>query len=401
MPIGLYALAVAAFAMGMAEFIVVGILPAIAYDIHIDVPSAGLLVTLYAVGVAVSAPVLTAVTSQANRRLLASGLMCLFIFSNIIAWLAPSFSVLLISRVLAGISHGVFFSIASVIASGLVAKEKAGRAISIMFTGLTVALVTGGPLGTLISDAFGWRAAFLGIAVTGIIAMAAMLFWLPKDLKKSASVSFLSQFEVLIKPRLLLVFTITAIGHCGSFVAFTFLSEILQGQTGYSLAAVGIIFVCYGVGVMLGNNFFARFADRRGAIPALLWVYTLLSLALLTLGFTASSKIAVIPVIIAWGAFAFGNVPVLQLYVMQQAKKILPEATESASSMNISAFNIGIAAGAWFGGIVVAKAGVSSVGEAAGTIVAVNIILVLLSGYLDKRNYARGSSPCERCREPS
>lgn len=401
MPVSLYALAVAAFAMGMAEFIVVGILPAIAYDIHIDVPSAGLLVTLYAVGVAISAPVLTAVTSQANRRLLASGLMCLFILSNIIAWLAPSFSVLLISRVLAGVSHGVFFSIASVIASGLVAKEKAGRAISIMFTGLTVALVTGGPVGTMISEAFGWRAAFLGIAVTGAIAMAAMLIWLPKNLKTSGASSFLSQFEVLIKPRLLLVFAITTIGHCGSFVAFTFLSEILQGQTGYSLTSVGLIFVCYGAGVMLGNNYFARLADRRGAITALLWVYVMLSLALLTLGLTASSKVAVIPVIIAWGAFAFGNVSVLQLYVMQQAKKILPHATEAASSMNISAFNIGIAAGAWFGGIVVAKSGVGSVGEVAGIIVSINVILVLISGYLDRRHYANSSVPCDSCQEPS
>lgn len=401
MPVGLYALAVAAFAMGMAEFIVVGILPAIALDINIDVPSAGLLVTLYAVGVAVSAPVLTAVTSQANRRLLAAGLMCLFIFSNIVAWLAPSFSVLLISRVLAGISHGVFFSIASVIASGLVAKEKAARAISIMFTGLTVALVTGGPLGAMISEAFGWRTAFLGIAVTGAIAMAAMLTWLPKNIQTSGATSFLSQFEVLIKPRLLLVFAITAIGHCGSFVAFTFLSEILQGQTGYSLASVGIIFVCYGVGVMLGNNFFARLADRRGAVIALLWVYALLSLALLTLGLTASSKVAVIPVIIAWGAFAFGNVPVLQLYVMQQAKKILPHATEAASSMNISAFNVGIAVGAWFGGIVVAKSGVGSVGEVAGAIVSINVILVLVSAYLDKRNYPDYPVPCESCQEPS
>lgn len=308
---------------------------------------------------------------------------------------------LLISRVLAGISHGVFFSIASVIASGLVAKEKAARAISIMFTGLTVALVTGGPVGAMISEAFGWRTAFLGIAVTGAIAMAAMLTWLPKNIKTSGATSFLSQFEVLIKPRLLLVFAITAIGHCGSFVAFTFLSEILQGQTGYSLASVGIIFVCYGVGVMLGNNFFARLADRRGAVIALLWVYALLSLALLTLGLTASSKVAVIPVIIAWGAFAFGNVPVLQLYVMQQAKKILPHATEAASSMNISAFNVGIAVGAWFGGIVVAKLGVGSVGEVAGAIVSINVILVLVSAYLDKRNYPDSSVPCESCQEPS
>ncbi len=387
MPVGLYALAVAAFAIGMAEFIVVGILPNIAYDVHVDVPSAGLMVTLYAVGVAISAPVLTAVTSNANRRLLAAGLMLLFIIANVTAWLAPDFITLLVSRVLAGIAHGVFFSIASVIASQLVPKEKAGRAISVMFTGLTIALVTGGPVGTFISEAFGWRTAFLAIAFTGVLAMLAMLIWLPRNLENGENGTFLSQFEVLFKPRLLLVFAITGIGHCGAFVAFTYLSEILQAQTGYSLSAVGIIFVCYGVGVTLGNAYFARLADRQGPIKALIWIYAILTAVLLTLEFTAASKLLIVPVVILWGAVAFGNVPVLQLYVMQQAEKVLPRAAEAASSMNIAAFNIGIAAGAWIGGGVVERSGISAVGMVSGMIVSVNVLLVLISGLLDRKTH--------------
>lgn len=385
MPVGLYALAVAAFAMGMAEFIVVGILPNIAHDVQVSVPSAGLLVTLYAVGVAVSAPLLTAVASRINRRRLAAGLMMLFILANVVAWLAPNFSTLLVSRVLAGIAHGVFFSIASVIASQLVPKERAGRAISVMFTGLTIALVTGGPVGSFISEAMGWRTAFLAIGITGVVAMLAMLVWLPREFEAKEASSFLSQFDVLLKPRLILVFIITGIGHCGAFVAFTYLSEILQVQTGFSLSAVGIIFVCYGIGVTLGNAFFARMADRRGPAFTLVWIYALLSMVLLTLSLTALSQVAIVPVVILWGAVAFGNVPVLQLYVMQQAEKILPHATEAASSMNIAAFNVGIAAGAWIGGLVVTCAGLNSVGSIAGLIVSVNVLLVLISALIDRK----------------
>ena len=183
MPLALWALTLSAFAIGTTEFVIVGLVPTIAADLGVSLPSAGLLVSLYAVGVAIGAPILTALTGRWNRKIVLMSLMGLFVMGNLLAWQAPSYETLILARILTGLAHGVFFSIGSMIATSLVSKEKEASAIAIMFTGLTVALVTGVPLGTWIGQHFGWRATFLVVSVLGLIALIGSAILVPKNLK--------------------------------------------------------------------------------------------------------------------------------------------------------------------------------------------------------------------------
>src|SRR4249920_3869032 len=197
MPIALLALTLSAFAIGTTEFVIVGLIPTVAADLGIGLPSAGLLVSLYALGVAIGAPVLTALTGKLPRKMLLLGLMALFTAGNLLAWQAPGYETLVAARVLTGLAHGVFFSIGSTIATGLVAKDKAASAIAIMFTGLTVALVTGVPLGTFIGQHFGWRETFLAVSALGVIAFIGSLIYVPKNIAHSKPASLLQQLQVL------------------------------------------------------------------------------------------------------------------------------------------------------------------------------------------------------------
>lgn len=227
MPLALLALTISAFAIGTTEFVIVGLIPTIAADLGVSLPSAGLLVSLYALGVAVGAPVLTALTGKLPRKTLLLSLMALFTVGNLLAWLSPGYEALIAARVLTGLAHGVFFSIGSTIATGLVPKEKAASAIATMFSGLTVALVTGVPLGTFIGQHFGWRATFLAVAALGVVAIAGSLLFVPRKLAHSRPASLLQQLAVLRQPRLLLVYAMTAVGYGGTFVAFTYLAPML------------------------------------------------------------------------------------------------------------------------------------------------------------------------------
>lgn len=386
MPIALYALAAAAFAIGMAEFVVVGILPAIATDMAVDIPTAGQLVSLYALGVALAAPLLTAATGKIDRRMLSVSLMLAFVAANLIAWQASSYPMLLIGRVLAGMVQGVFYSMATVLAMNLVSKEKSGQAIALVFTGLTVALVTGVPLGTFIANFFGWRVTFLFISALGLASAIAQWMLLPKKIERPKPAKLHQQLSVILIPRMLLVFLITCLGYGGAFIAFTYLSKILQTVTGFSVNTVSIVLIFYGVAVTLGNIYCAKFADSKGPIKALVVMFTLLSIVLLLIAPASTNPYLMVPLLMVWGAMAFGSIPVLQLYVIQQAETHAPKSIDASSSMNISAFNAGIALGAWAGGIVVAHYGLLATGTVAAAVVAFSILLVLLSGYFDKKH---------------
>ncbi|WP_374074479.1 MFS transporter [Bdellovibrio bacteriovorus] len=386
MPLALFALTISAFAIGTTEFVIVGLLPTISNDLQVSLPSAGLLVSLYALGVAVGAPVLTALTSRFSRKNLLVGLMALFTVGNILAWLSPSYGALTVARILTGLAHGVFFSIGSTIAASLVAKEKAASAIAIMFTGLTVALVTGVPLGTFIGQHFGWRATFLAVSLLGAIAFFGSLFLIPKNIAQAAPAKLRAQVKVLKQPRLLLVYAMTALGYGGSFIAFTFLAPILQKITGYSESAVGLVLLVYGVSVAFGNIWGGKLADRLGPIKALQMIFLGLALVLFVFTFTASSSIASLVTILLWGAVAFGNVPGLQIYVVRQAERFAPEAVDVASGLNIASFNLGIAFGAWAGGLLVERFDLMTTPWVGSLIVLGAVGLTTLAGYLDRRD---------------
>lgn len=386
MPLALWALTLSAFAIGTTEFVIVGLIPTIAASLGVSVPSAGLLVSLYALGVAVGAPVLTALAKRVPRKQLLIGLMMLFTLGNLVAWMAPGYTALMAARVLTGLAHGVFFSIGSTIATSLVPKEKAASAIALMFTGLTVALVTGVPLGTFIGQHFGWQATFLAVSLLGVVAIVGSWILVPGNIAGSKPASLPTQLAVLKKPRLLLVYAMTTLGYGGSFIAFTYLAPILQEVSGFAASSVSLVMLVYGVSVAAGNIWGGKLADRKGPLPALQIVFALLALVLLVLSFTAPNKWLVLATVLAWGAVAFGNVPGLQVYVVQRAERDAPQAVDVASGLNIAAFNVGIALGAWGGGLVVAHFGLMATPPIGALIVVGAFALTTLAGWLDRRD---------------
>jgi len=386
MPLALWALALSAFAIGTTEFVIVGLIPTIAASLQVSVPSAGLLVSLYALGVAIGAPLLTAMTGRVPRKQLLLGLMVLFTIGNLVAWMAPDYTALMAARVLTGLAHGVFFSIGSTIATSLVPKEKAASAIALMFTGLTVALVTGVPLGTFIGQHFGWQATFLAVSLLGVIAVIGSAILVPSDIAGSKPAPLLMQLAVLKKPRLLLVYAITTLGYGGSFIAFTYLAPILQQVSGFAASTVSLVMLVYGVSVAAGNIWGGKLADRLGPVRALQIVFALLALVLLVLAFTAPSKPLVLITVLAWGAVAFGNVPGLQVYVVRRAERDAPQAVDVASGLNIAAFNVGIALGAWGGGLIVAHLGLMATPWIGALVVVGALLLTTLAGWLDRRD---------------
>ncbi|MBC7857907.1 MAG: MFS transporter [Burkholderiaceae bacterium] len=390
MPLALWALTLSAFAIGTTEFVIVGLIPTIAASLGVSVPSAGLLVSLYALGVAVGAPVLTALTGRVPRKQLLLGLMALFTVGNLIAWMAPGYEALVAARVLTGLAHGVFFSIGSTIATSLVPKDKAASAIALMFTGLTVALVTGVPLGTFIGQSFGWQATFLAVSALGVIAFIGSAILVPHDIAAGTPASLPTQLAVLKKPRLLLVYAMTALGYGGTFVAFTYLAPILQDVSGFSAASVGLVMLVYGVSVAFGNIWGGRLADRKGPIRALQIVFALLALVLFALTFTAANAWSALATVLVWGAVAFGNVPGLQVYVVGRAERDAPQAVDVASGLNIAAFNLGIAGGAWGGGLIVAHLGLMATPWIGALVVIGALGLTTLAGWLDRREEEAG-----------
>ncbi len=385
MPLALYALTIAAYAIGTTEFVIVGLLPTVASDLAISLPLAGLIVSIYALGVTFGAPVLTALTGKLQRKPLLLGLMALFILGNMTAALAPSYGMLLIGRVLSAFAHGVFFSVGATIAADLVPENRRASAIALMFMGLTVAIVTGVPLGTLIGQTFGWRATFLAVSGLGVIAFLAILALLPAKLSKAEPAGLMEQVRVLSSGRLLLVFAMTAFGYGGTFVTFTYLAPMLQQITGFSQGSVSLVLVLYGLAIAFGNLLGGRVADRD-PVKALTVLFLLQALVLALFTFTAPYPVAALVTLAALGFLSFANVPGLQLYVVQMASQVRPGAVDVASALNIAAFNLGIAGGAFIGGLVVESPfGLAATPLFGAVLVAVALGLTVLSGVLDRR----------------
>ncbi len=306
MPLALFALTVAAYAIGTTEFVIVGLLPTVASDLGITLPLAGLIVSVYALGVTFGAPVLTALTGRLGRKPLLVGLMALFIAGNALAALSPSYEMLLVGRVLSAFAHGVFFSVGATIAADLVAPDRRASAIAMMFMGLTVAIVTGVPLGTFIGQTFGWRATFWAVAGLGLVALAAIALLLPSNLKRETPAGLTQQVRVLGSGRLLIVFAMTALGYGGTFVTFTYLSPLLQTITGFSANMVSLVLVLYGVAIAIGNLVGGRIADRD-PVKALAVMFALQAAALAMLTLTAPSPVLALVTLAAIGFPAFSS----------------------------------------------------------------------------------------------
>ncbi|MBO7746805.1 MFS transporter [Paenibacillus sp. MWE-103] len=383
--LALLALAISAFAIGTTEFISVGLLPLIAEDLHISITAAGLTVTLYALGVTVGAPVLTSLTSQVSRKTLLLWIMIVFIGGNLLAATASGVAVLLVARVIAAFAHGIFMSIGSTLAADLVPENRRASAISIMFSGLTVATVTGVPIGTFIGQQLGWRAAFFAIVAIGAIAFIANLALVPSGLRKGARIRLGDQVKLVTKGRLLLVFLITALGYGGTFVVFTYLSPLLHEVTGFKESTVAVILLMYGIAIAIGNIIGGKAANRNPA-RALLYMFALQAVVLLVLAFTAPYQIAGLITIFFMGLFAFMNVPGLQVYVVTLAERFAPQAKDVASAVNIAAFNAGIALGAYLGGVVTDSAGLIHTTWVGAVMVAAAVALTAWAKLLERKD---------------
>ncbi|MCA1321498.1 MFS transporter [Bacillus tianshenii] len=381
----LLALAVSAFAIGTTEFISVGLLPLISQDLDVPVTTAGLTVSLYALGVTLGAPILTALTSRMSRKTLLLWIMVIFIIGNSIAASASGIGVLLFARVISAFSHGVFMSIGSTIAANLVPENKRASAISIMFTGLTVATVTGVPFGTFIGQQFGWRIAFMAIVAVGIIAFLAVSILIPSDLPKGAKTKISDQAKLLKNGRLLLVFMITALGYGGTFVVFTYLAPLLQDITGFGAETVVIILLVYGIAIAIGNIIGGKVANQK-PIVALFYMFLVQAIVLFALTFTAPYKIAGLITIFLMGIFAFMNVPGLQVYVVMLAERFVPSAVDVASAINIAAFNAGIAIGSYLGGVITDSIGLIHTAWIGGLMVLAAVLLTGLSMSLERKD---------------
>ncbi|MDW4065026.1 MFS transporter [Staphylococcus saprophyticus] len=345
------ALAMSAFAIGMTEFISVGLLPLIKDSFNTTISLAGLTVSLYAVGVTIGAPLLTPMTNKIRRKHLLIGIMLIFIIANTLAAFSTTFSMLLAMRVLSALMHGVFMSIATAIASDLVSPDKRSSAIAMMFTGLTVATITGVPLGTWIGQQFGWEASFITIAIIGFLSLVINIISVPNDLNEYEQASMLEQLTVFKNKSLMMVYLITALGYGGTFVVYTYLTTLLTDTLHYSDDAVVILLVIYGVMVAIGNTLGGKLTNNRPR-QVLIGIFLIQAIVLLIVGVTVSHQILGTIAILIMGLFAFMNVPGLQLIVVLFAERKNKATTNFASSLNIASFNIGITLGSVIGGYV-------------------------------------------------
>ncbi|MBL3658965.1 MFS transporter [Fulvivirga sediminis] len=379
MPIAIWALTASVFAIGTTEVVMIGLLPTIAKEFSISIASTGWLVTSYAIGVALGGPIVTAFTNNVSRKKLLLAIVSLFVVSNSLAFVSSSFTLLIIARVLSGVAHGVFVGIGANIASSMVSTEKRATAIAIMFTGLTVAMVTGVPLGSYIGQQFGWRFTFGGIAVLGFICLLANQVCLPNDINQAVSIRLQDQFKVLKNKSILLGFSLTLFSFAALFGTFTYLSPLLQSITGFKENQVTLILLFYGVAVAFGNLLGGRFSNKNPA-KTLFFLFVVLSI---TFGFMYALlpyKIPALVLVAIMGFIGFATVPGMQLYVIQLSEKYLQGTEDVSSVLNISAFNVGIALGASIGGMLMSTSlGLSSITLMSAVFSVIAIIMAIIT----------------------
>ena len=369
----LLALAAGAFGIGVTEFAPMGLLPVIATDLGVSIPTAGLLISAYALGVMLGAPLMTLTTGRVPRRTLLIGLAGIFTIGNLLSALSTDYGMLLAARVITSLNHGAFFGVGSIVAAGLVAPNRQAGAVAAMFMGLTIANVVGVPLATWAGDVLGWRASFWGIAGIGVLVMVALRLTLP-NLPAPSGGNVAAELRVLGRGAVLAALALTVIGSSAMFTVFTYIAPILREQTHASLGFVTAMLVTYGLGLTVGNWLGGKFADR--SVDRTL-IVTLASLAAILVAFAVAMPFAVPTSVLVflWGVASFALVPPLQVRVMAAAG----DAPNLASSVNIGAFNLGNAIGAAVGGAVIAGGlGYPAVSIAGAIAAGLGLLLVLV-----------------------
>ncbi|RZN31558.1 MFS transporter [Bradyrhizobium sp. Leo121] len=393
MPIAVLALTAGAFGIGTTEFVIMGLLLQVAADMQVSVSAAGLLISGYALGVFVGAPILTLATRRMPRKAVLLALMAIFTLGNAACALAPSYGLLMAARVLTSLAHGTFFGVGSVVATSLVAEDKRASAIATMFVGLTVATILGVPFGAWIGLSLGWRAAFWAVTAIGVGAFAVVALFVPGSVGEDGNaVKVRDELAVMLRPQVQLCLAMTVLGYAGVFTVFTYIQPILTRVTGFSDAAVSPILLVFGLGLSIGNVAGGRLADR--GLPRAL-IGTLAALAVVLVAMTAVLPLKVLTIVLVGllGIAAFATVAPLQLRVLETAGEA---GRTLASSLNIAAFNLGNAFGAWAGGITIDYGlGLTALPLVAAAITSAGLVLALWSLRLDRPQARAATCPAE------
>ncbi|MET8897445.1 MFS transporter [Streptomyces albogriseolus] len=379
MPLALFALAVVAFGIGTTEFVSMGLLPQIADGLAVSVPAAGNVVSAYALGVVIGAPLLTAIGARVPHKRLLLMLTGVFVVGNVASALAPNFELLFAARVLAGLPHGALFGVGAVVASKLVAPDRAARAVSMMFLGLTVANIVGVPAGTALGQQLGWRFAYAAVAVIGVLALAALVRLVPHQ-PRGEQAGVLQELRAMKNKQVLLGLVTAVVGFGGFFAMYSYLVPMLTHLTGISDSSTTLVLALFGVGMTLGTLVAGPLTDRA-LRPTLYGGFALLAAALVTLHFVIGHLVpALIVITITGGLSSLITTPV-QMLLMAKAH----EAPTMAAASNHSAFNLANAGGAWLGGLVIAASwGWSSPTLVGAALAVVGLALAATGGYLDR-----------------
>ncbi|QLH21339.1 MFS transporter [Streptomyces sp. Rer75] len=386
MPLALLALAISAFGIGTTEFVMMGLLPNVADDLGTSVPTAGYLVSAYAIGVVIGAPLLTALGARIPRKRMLVLLMALFTVGNLASALAPSFGLLLAGRVLAGLPHGAFFGVGAVVASRLVSEERQARAVATMFLGLTIANIVGVPVGTALGQGLGWRATFLVVTGIGVLAMASLARLVPQ-VPQDQHGGLAHELRALGNRQVLLGLLTAVFGFAGVFAVYSYLASMVTEVTGFAESSVTIVLALFGIGMTLGALVAGPLTDRA-LRPTLYGSLTALAVMLVVFNFTVHIKWAALVSVVLLGAVGFMTTTPLQMLVMNKAK----HAPTLASASNHSAFNLANAGGAWVGGVAISAGwGWTSPTLVGAVLAVVGLAIAATAGLLD-----RGSSEKSR-----
>ncbi|MCE1114872.1 MULTISPECIES: MFS transporter [Pseudomonas] len=374
MPLSLIILALSAFAIGTTEFVIMGLLPDVARDLGVSIPGAGWLVTGYALGVAIGAPFMALATARLPRKAALVALMGVFIVGNLLCAVASDYNLLMFARVVTALCHGAFFGIGSVVAASLVPANRRASAVALMFTGLTLANVLGVPLGTALGQAAGWRSTFWAVTGIGVVALIGLLRYLPRQAEEQ-SVNMRAELAALKGAGIWLSLSMTVLFSASMFALFTYVAPLLGDVTGVSPRGVTWTLLLIGLGLTLGNIVGGKLADKRlGA--TLMGVFTAMAVVSTALSWTSTALVPAEITLFLWATAAFAAVPALQVNVVTYGKA----APNLVSTLNIGAFNLGNALGAWVGGSVIAHGfGLTRVPLAAAALAVLALIVTLIT----------------------
>ncbi|QSI30963.1 MFS transporter [Variovorax sp. RKNM96] len=391
MPIALLALTAGAFGIGTTEFVIMGLLMQVSTDLHVSITMAGLLISGYALGVAVGAPVLTIATRKLPRKTVLLALMAIFTLGNLACALAPNYEMLMAARVVTSLAHGTFFGVGSVVATGLVAPERRASAIAIMFTGLTAATLLGVPAGAWLGLQLGWRSTFWAVTLIGVLAFVVLAAFVPRMKGEAKPAPLREELAVLARPQVLLGLAMTVLGFAGVFVVYTYIQPLLTQITGLSESAVSPVLLVFGGGLAVGNILGGKLADRA-PMAAVLGTLVALAVVLGAMQFAIGTPFTAVVFVGLLGVASFATVAPMQLRVLEKASGA---GQNLASSLNIAAFNLGNALGAWVGGVVIDHGpGLRALGWVAALLTLVGLAIALWSRSLDRRATGRPVADC-------